>query len=125
MASCCRNKWAICEPVVGCCETLIIQVPNEYEEEVVTIRITKPNGYIFTDTYAVEDGIVQIIPAEDMPEGFLNAWGGPYTLQFFNPLASRSGELIWFVVNGEEVQGVEWEIAYGTGQEICGIDIYE
>lgn len=125
MASCCRSNWAICEPILGCCASFIINVPSEYTEESVIIKIKKPNGYTFTGTYDVEDGIVTIDVLDEMPEGFLNAWGGPYTLQFIDPFASRQGEVFWFMMNGEEVQGVEWEIEYGTGQEICAIDLYE
>ena len=73
----------------------------------------------------MEDGIITIDVLDEMPEAFLNAWGGPYTLQFINPFASRQGEVFWFMMDGEEVQGVEWEIEYGTGQEICEIDLYE
>lgn len=98
-----------------------IQVPNEYTGETVLIKIKKPNGYNFTGVYNVEDGIVQIDVIQEMPQGFLNAWGGPYTLQFIDP---DSNSIVWFVVDGEEVQGIEWNMDFGTGQEICGLDIY-
>jgi hypothetical protein len=121
MANCCRNNWAICEPIVGCCALFNIGVPNEYEGETVIIKIKKPSGYTFTGVFDVEDGIVQIDALDEMPQGFLNAWGGPYTLQFIDP---ANNSIVWFDVNGEPVQGVEWNMAYGTGQEICGLDIY-
>ncbi len=112
----------ICEPVIGCCELFNIQVPDEYTGESVIIKIKKPNGYNFTGVYDIEDGIVQIDVMEEMPEGFLNAWGGPYTLQFIDP---TDHSVFWFSVQGELVQGIEWDMAFGTNQEICGLDIYE
>jgi len=121
MASCCKSNWVVCEPIIGCCALFNIQVPNEYTGETVMIKIKKPNGYNFTGVYNVEDGIVQIDVLEEMPEAFLNAYGGPYTLQFIDP---SDYTIVWFSVDGEEVQGIEWNMEYGTGQEICGLDIY-
>lgn len=121
MANCCRNNWAICEPIVGCCALFNIEVPNEYTGDSVIIRIKKPSGYIFAGQFDVEDGIVMIDALEDMPQGFLNAWGGPYTLQYIDP---SSNSIVWFEMQGEQVQGVQWEMALGTNQEICGLEIY-
>ena len=121
MANCCRNNWAICEPIVGCCALFNIEVPTEYLGETVIIKIKKPSGYTFTGVYDVEEGIVQIDVLDEMPEGFLNAWGGPYTLQYIDP---SNNSIVWFEMDGEPVQGIEWNMTYGTGQEICGLDIY-
>ena len=77
---------------------------------------------MFTGQFDVEDGIAMIDVLEDMPEGFLNAWGGPYTLQYIDPV---SNSIVWFEMQGEQVQGIEWNMAFGTNQEICGLEIYE
>lgn len=122
MANCCRNNWVICEPIIGCCDLFNIQVPDEYEGTEVIIKITKSNSFVYTGMFIVEDGIVQIDVQEDLPEGFLNSYGGPYTLQFIDP---ANNSLIWFSVDGNVVHGIEWNMAYGTNQEICGLDIYE
>ena len=99
-----------------------IQVPDEFTGMFVTIKITKPNSYTFTGLFPVMDGIVQIDVLEEMPAGFLNAWGGPYTLQFIDP---SDNSVVSFTVDGELVHGIEWSMEYGTNQEICGLDIYE
>jgi len=120
MASCCKNNWVICEPIYGCCSQINIEVPSEYEGAEIIVRIIKPNAPAWSDTLDVEDGIVVILDT-DLPEGFLNAYGNPYTLQFIDP---SSNSLVWFNVNGEMVQGVMFNNALGQPDTICSIELY-
>lgn len=122
MASCCKNNWAICEPIYGCCVEFNLEVPIGYTGDQVIIRIIKPNGPTWSGQYLVEDGIVTIDVLDEMPDGFLNAYGGPYTLQYIDP---DNNSVVWFEIEGESVQGVQFSIGLGYNNQICSLNIYE
>lgn len=121
MANCCKNNMVICEPIIGCCEQFWIEVPPDYLEPIITIRVTKSNGIAFEKTIVVEDGLVEI-PLEEIGTDWFNPYGGPYTLQYLHP---STQDVITFNWDGKTVEGVEWNMAPGLSDiTICTLDIF-
>ena len=85
MAQCCNDCFKVCEPLNACPTAFYIQVPNDYTEPEILLNITKPGVNVRIQQLLTID-LDGFIDADltAMPEGFLNPWGGSYTLSFTN-----------------------------------------
>ena len=121
MANCCKNNMVICEPIIGCCTEFWLEVPLDYTEVTIRIRITKSNNVTFEQTLLVVDGLVEI-PLDIIGPDWFNPYGGPYTLQYLDPLTLN---VISFPWEGQMVEGVQWNMAPGLSDiTICTLDIF-
>lgn len=121
MANCCKNNMVVCEPIIGCCAEFWVDIPTDYLEPTIGIRITKSNGVVFQQTIVVEDGLVEI-PLDTIGPDWLNPYGGPYTLEYIDP---ATNQVIPFTWGGQSVNGVQWNMAPGiTDVTICTLDIF-
>jgi hypothetical protein len=111
----------ICEPIIGCCTEFWLEVPLDYTEVSIRVRITKSNNVTFEQTLLVEDGLVEI-PLDIIGTDWFNPYGGPYTLQYLDPLTLN---VISFPWEGQMVEGVQWNMAPGLSDiTICTLDIF-
>ena len=111
----------ICEPIIGCCAEFWIEIPPDYIEPTIRVRLTKNNNASFEIGIVVEDGLVQI-PLDELPANWFNSYGGPYTLQYIDPTTL---DVIGFTWNGQPVTGVQWNMAPGISDiTICTLDIF-
>ena len=121
MANCCKNNKVICEPIIGCCTEFWVEVPTDYIEPTIRIRITKSNNVTFEQTIVVEDGLVEI-PLDIIGNDWFNPYGGPYTLQYIDPATNNVIQFTW---DGQYVDGVQWNMAPGLSDiTICTLDIF-
>jgi hypothetical protein len=98
-----------------------VEVPPDYIEAAIRIRITKSNNVTFEQTIIVEDGLVEI-PLDVIGNDWFNPYGGPYTLQYLDPLTMNIINFLW---DGEIVDGVQWNMAPGLSDiTICTLDIF-
>jgi hypothetical protein len=93
MQPCCNDCYRICKPYNDCPSLILVDVPSGYTggewigygNPYIILGITKPgvNAKI-TQQLEVIDGTVEI-DFEGLPDGFFNAWGGDYKLEFTDP----------------------------------------
>ena len=122
MANCCKNNMVICQPIIGCCTEFWVEVPNDYLEPVIRVRITKNNNASFELSIVIEDGLIEI-PLDELPANWFNSYGGPYTLQFIDP---STFEVIGFSWNGQYATGVQWDMGFGINDNsVCTLDIFQ
>lgn len=122
MVNCCKNNMVVCQPIIGCCDQLWLEVPPSYTELIVKVRVGKGNGTYFEQLLDVEDGFIQI-DLEELAEGWFNYYGGPYTIQYIDP---STNQVIEFVHSGQTVSGVEWTMEPGFSESnICTLDIFQ
>lgn len=121
MANCCKNNMVVCEPIIGCCDQFWIEVPTDYLEPTIRIRIMKGTGTGYEQTIVVEDGLVEI-PLEEIGADWFNPYGGPYILQYLDP---GTNEVLNFTWQGQTVSGVQWNMAPGFNDNtICTLNIF-
>jgi len=121
MANCCKNSIVICDPIIGCCEQLFIDIPPTFEGPEIRLRIRKGSGIEINYLVDVEDGIVEV-PLDLLPPEWMNPYAGPYTLEYVDP---ATNEVIDFQVNGQSASSVQFDMVYGTtDNSICTLDIF-
>ncbi len=86
MAQCCNDCFKVCEPLNSCPFAFYIYAPIDYMEEDIIVNITKPGVNVRIQQLLPIDleGFIEIDLA-GMPEGFLNPYGGQYSISFSNP----------------------------------------
>lgn len=85
MALCCNDCFKVCEPLNACPSAFFIAVPTTYSEPEILVNITKPGVNVRIQQLLDIDGLGFIeVDLEGLPEGFLNPWGGQYTITFTN-----------------------------------------
>ena len=85
MAQCCNDCFKVCEPLNSCPSAFFIFAPTDYTEPEILVNITKPGVNVRIQQLLTIDleGFIEI-DNEGLPEGFLNPWGGQYTITFTN-----------------------------------------
>jgi hypothetical protein len=99
MEKCCHNPYYDCERFLGCFIDLAVRVPDSYPDESITLRFSKWIGKVLSArvTLNISAGWA-IIDSESLPEGFLNPYGGAYTLEFLDsngivfPFVAKDGK---------------------------------
>jgi len=121
MANCCKNNIVICDPIIGCCDQLFIDIPPTFLGPEIRLRIKKGSGIASSYLVDVEDGIVEV-PLDLLPPAWMNPYAGPYTLEYVDP---TTNEVISFVAQGESASAVQFDMVYGTtDNNICTLDIF-
>jgi len=83
----CSSCYPLCDLVITCAETVFVTLPPDYTGETVTLRFVNGQNHVaLVADLVVTSGVVEFIPNDEMPEAFLNPYGGPYTLEFFDPV---------------------------------------
>lgn len=97
MALCCNNCYPICQPFPSCPNDVFIFAPPGYQEEEIIVNIVKPGVNVnVRQVLAINpDGFVDL-DATQIPEGFLNAFGGQYSIYFNDAITN---ELILFTAD--------------------------
>lgn len=114
----CGTCFKICQPFQACFSEMNVSIPVALTDSFYTIAI----GNWRTITYTQEVEVIEGFATLDLllfPDGFFSAYGGPYTLQFFDV---ESYELINFVAtNGISYNCIEFE--FQNGSEVDSITI--
>jgi len=84
MAQCCNNCYPICQPYNSCPDAVLIYAPIGYDS--VLVDIVKPGVNVaIQQLLSVDvDGYLEL-DMEGLPEGFLNPYGGQYSIGFVDP----------------------------------------
>lgn len=106
MANCCKNNIIVCDPIIGCCDQLFIDIPPTFVGSQIRLTIVKGSGISVSYIVDVEDGIVEI-PLDLFPAAWMNPYAGPYTLQYVDP---TTNEVIDFVAHGESASAVQFDM---------------
>jgi hypothetical protein len=95
MAQCCTNCYKICEPFLSCPAGIFIKTPPSAFETGVYTNIVKPgvNVRVQQSLGIDPNGFVEVI-MDELPEGFLNPYGGQYEISFTD---LETGNIIEFV----------------------------
>jgi len=114
----CGSCFQICQPFQACFQEMIVSIPVALVDTNYTIAITNGQGIFYGQEVEVVDGLATL----DLllfPDGFFSAYGGPYSLQFFDV---ETGELLNFVAtNGISYNCIEFE--FQNGSEVDSITI--
>ena len=114
----CGTCFKICQPFQACFEEMIVSIPVALTDTDYIISITNGQNVTYKQPVEVVDGLATI-DLTLFPDGFFSAYGGPYTLQFFDV---ESYELINFVAtNGISYTCIEFE--FQNGSEVDSITI--
>ena len=83
MAQCCNDCFKVCEPLNSCPSAFFIFCPPDYTEPEILVNITKPGVNVRIQQLLSIDveGFIDVDLA-GLPEGFLNPWGGLYSIEF-------------------------------------------
>ena len=84
MAQCCNDCYKVCEPLNGCPFAFYIHAPSTYTEPEIIVKITKPGVNVIVEQLLTIDldGYIEL-DLTGMPEGFINSYGGQYTISFY------------------------------------------
>jgi hypothetical protein len=84
MALCCNDCYPICQPFNSCPDAVYIYAPIGYDSVLVDIIKPGVNVAIQQLLSVGIDGYVEL-DMEGLPEGFLNPYGGQYSITFIEP----------------------------------------
>ena len=114
----CGNCYKICQPFQACFSEMQVRCPVDYSENDIVVLIANAQKVSFRQTIDLTDG-VGVFDLDLVSDGFFSAYGGPYTLQFFDSISSQ---LINFVAtNGISYTCIEFE--FQNGSEVDSITI--
>ncbi len=105
MALCCNKCYPICQPFASCPAEVLIYAPPSYIEESIIVNITKPGVNVnVQQLLGIDpDGYV-LIDEEGLPDGFLNPYGGQYTISFNDAITKQP--LTFTAMDGEEYDSI-------------------
>ncbi len=114
----CGSCFQICNPFQACFGAMFIDIPVGIEWGEIMVSFS--NGQEVTFKQAIESvDEVLVVDLTLFPDSFFSAYGGPYTLQFFDV---ETGELLNFVAtNGISYNCIEFE--FQNGSEVNSITI--
>ena len=108
----CETWLNICKPFSACFATLKIQRPNGFIPNLITVSISNAQKVNFKQQCAIVNDLITPDLAL-FPAGFISAYGGPYSLEFFNV---TTGEQINFIAtNGNKYNCVTFGFQNGSG----------
>ena len=114
----CGNCFKICQPFQSCFSEMLVSEPVGQSVDTFIVSISNGQEVNFRQQIEAVDGLLEI-DLTLFPDGFFSAYGGPYTLQFFDV---ESYELINFVAtNGNSYTCIEFE--FQNGSEVDSITI--
>lgn len=97
MDNCCNKCFQDCDSIGNCPESFILYIPQPYEEDTITVKITNGQGFeVLQSGLTVEAGTWVELDLTTFPDGFLSPYGGPYKIEFFLP---TTGAKISFVAS--------------------------
>lgn len=113
---CCDTCYSICEPLIGCFETLLVYLPIGYADETVKIRISNGQNHVTYQTSEVIGGTHIQIDLDNtlIPQGFFSAYGGPYQIQFFD---SSDAKLNFVAIDGKTYNCISFNVVNGNTDE--------
>jgi hypothetical protein len=66
---------------------VFVTVPPAYTGETINLRLVNGRNHVaIIPGLPITSGVVEFNSVDELPEAFLNPYGGPFTLQFFDPL---------------------------------------
>jgi len=114
----CGSCFQICQPFQACFEEMLVSIPVALTDTDYIISIANGQGVAFKQAVEVV-GNLAIVDLDLFPDGFFSAYGGPYSIQFFDVI---TGELINFVAtNGNGYTCIEF--VFQNGSEVDSITI--
>jgi hypothetical protein len=114
----CGTCFKICQPFQACFSEMKVSEPVGQSVDIFIVSISNGQEVNFRQQIEAVDGLLEI-DLTLFPDGFFSAYGGPYTLQFFDV---ESKELINFVAtNGNSYNCIEFE--FQNGSEVDSITI--
>jgi hypothetical protein len=100
---------------------MLIQVPIDYTQSDIVIKIANGQGITFEQQSEVIGGFATI-DLTLFPDGFFSSYGGPYSLQFFDYITLQ---LINFVAsNGNDYNCIQFEFQNGSEVETITISAF-
>jgi hypothetical protein len=100
---------------------MVVPGPIDYTQSDIVIKIANGQGITFEQQAEVIGGFVTI-DLTLFPDGFFSAYGGPYTLQFFDYITLQ---LINFVaMNGIDYNCIQFEFQNGSEVETITISAF-
>ena len=123
MALCCSDCYKVCEPLNGCPFAFYIHVPNNYQGSEIIVRITKPGVNVIVEQLLTIDldGYVELDLA-GMPDGFINSYGGQYSISFFEP--NTVNPYIFTPTDGKEYDSICLSFANTISNQTDNIIIF-
>jgi hypothetical protein len=105
MALCCNNCYPICQPFPSCPDDVFIFAPPGYDQEDIIVNIVKPGVNVNVRQLLTinPDGFVDL-DATQIPEGFLNAFGGQYSIYFNDSVTNEPVPFI--AIDGKEYDSI-------------------
>ena len=117
----CGTCFNICLAFQSCFSEMLVTVPVDYISEDIKIRISNGQGIGFEQQAEVIGGIATI-DLTLLPDGFFSAYGGPYSLQFFDYITLQ---LINFVASdGNSYNCIQFNFQNGSEVESITISAF-
>jgi hypothetical protein len=83
----CSSCYPLCDLVISCAQVVFVTVPPAYTGETINLRLVNGRNHVAIITgLPITSGVVEFNAVDELPEAFLNPYGGPFTLQFFDPV---------------------------------------
>lgn len=101
--NCCETPYQLCNPIPQCIGSILVYVPNGYDQGEIGIEIQNGQGIGEIHNYPVTNNFVEL-DISDWVDGFFNPYAGFFTLRFLDP---NSEEILPFVA----VDGVTYQSA--------------
>jgi hypothetical protein len=120
----CLPNYFVRALLPNCADDLIVYLPPDYAEPVVDVFIVNGAGYVVREELSVEDGNwVNIdLTSISFPEGFINPFGGPYTIHFQNP---DSNQFLQFTAkDGTVTDSIQFSVGNFTQTETPFINAF-
>lgn len=89
MVSCCNNCYPVCDAIASCFDAFLIYTPLTYTGESIQVSITNGQRVTVNQTLDVVAASYVTLDLTEFPDGFFSAYGGPYTLEFYNPTTGQ------------------------------------
>jgi UDP:flavonoid glycosyltransferase YjiC (YdhE family) len=83
----CSSCYPLCDLVISCAQVVFVTVPPAFTGETINLRLVNGRNHVaIIPGLFVTSGVVEFNAVDELPEAFLNPYGGPFTLQFFDPV---------------------------------------